>query len=630
MDDKNFFTEEELKANIRVPKTVEDKLRMIVERCLERSGIYHQVFSRIKTVSSLALKYRRKNYNENKKIQDLVGVRVDVYFEDDLKICRKLLERLFGETEWSMTDYDNEEFKPQKMNGVFRLPADLKAMISDETWDYYIDDTFEIQLKTIFFEGWHEIEHDMKYKGSDLWEGKSDRSRYFNTILATLELCDKSIVTLFENLGHDLYHEKNWAGMIKAHFRLKMIEGDLYPELQEFFDNDHRVDNVPKRIFKTKREDLIYALLELPRRIQIDINVIVAVINKNVIQDPDVEKILEDRDVFGKRSVRQVDEEVRYDLRIPEFMSTFHAGVTLKTNEENRDEQFASAVKTIYSWMYNKFSGVLLNLKEEPGDNDIEELGFRLKTDLRYDEKIFMCTSKHIDIETPGRIWITYAIIVPGEDGELHFTVDNGFTYFPDENDKSDVTRQFSCPRFYRQVANQIGVVDVWELGSTFCVTEKEQADKLYDLITSDYRSFPLVMLISENLKDGRLDESWLGGFAIRYIQEKAGHYAHFARMHTPLAKYILDKLAENNIRHQFSYEEGMKQGLIVTLPKKEGILRTESFSEGHIANCSFASFDAIEHLQPFRVQDNGKAFGNELLQLLRRMNTDYDPYKIS
>ena len=73
-----------------------------------------------------------------------------------------------------------------------------------------------------------------------------------------------------------------------------------------------------------------------------------------------------------------------------------------------------------------------------------------------------------------------------------------------------------------------------------------------------------------------------------------------------------------------------MRNGLVAVLPKKNGILATEGFTEEHIRNCSFTSFEAIEHLQPFRAQDNGKAFGNELLQMLRRLNTDYDPYKIN
>ena len=61
-------------------------------------------------------------------------------------------------------DRNESEFKPVKINGVFRLPDYLKQQISDETWEMCIDDTFEIQLKTVFFEGWHEIEHEDVYK----------------------------------------------------------------------------------------------------------------------------------------------------------------------------------------------------------------------------------------------------------------------------------------------------------------------------------------------------------------------------------------------------------------------------------------------------------------------------------
>ena len=56
------------------------------------------------------------------------------------------------------------------------------------------------RLRPMFFEGWHEIEHDMRYKGEELWKNYKGFSRYFNSILATLELCDKSMVTLFEDL----------------------------------------------------------------------------------------------------------------------------------------------------------------------------------------------------------------------------------------------------------------------------------------------------------------------------------------------------------------------------------------------------------------------------------------------
>ncbi len=626
---KNEFTAEELRKNVRVPKSVEEKLRTIVEKCLERSGIYHRVISRIKTAESLENKYKKKSYDENRKIQDLVGIRINVYFEDDLRICRNIMEMLFGEAEWSVSSVPDEEFKPQKINGVFKLPEDLKNMISDETWDYFIDDTFELQLKTIFFEGWHEIEHDMKYKGSDLWSGKGDRARYFNTILATLELCDKSIVTLFDNLGHDLYHERNYAGMIKAHFRIKMQDEELYPEIQELFDADHSVENLPKRVFKTKREDLVYALLETPGKFEINVNTVVAVINRKVMHDPEITRIMNDRDVFGRNS-RSADDEMGYDLRLPEYMSTFNAEVDLDTTASDKDEKFASAVNIIYSWFYNKFSGVLTSMSETPGFVDIEELGFRIKCEVHEEDRFFICESKSLDGREPGRIWVTSAVVMDNGSDRLHLSVNNGFSYYPNKNDKSDVTGEFSCPRFYRQIASQIGIIDYVKCGTTHCVVNEEQTAEIYKLLTASSRTFPLVFVVSKNLlADAKLDESWLGTFALRYVQEKAGHYAHFCRIHLAQSEILLQMLIDNHVGYEVDDADRCAQGVLVVRPKEKGVISCEWFSEEHVKTCKFASFDSISHLMPFKQHDSGKAFGNELLQTLRRMNNDVDVYKI-
>ncbi len=192
-----FYTKEELAGKVRVPAVVEQDLKRIISERLEQCGFYFRVFSRTKTPTSMSRKFQRKEYGEGKKIQDLVGVRVNLYFDDDVEICKRIMENTFDLQEWSTSERSDEEFKPTKLNGVFRLPEYLKAEISPETWDMSIDDTFEIQIKTMFFEGWHEIEHDMRYKGEELWDSFPGFSRYFNSILATLELCDKSMVTLF-------------------------------------------------------------------------------------------------------------------------------------------------------------------------------------------------------------------------------------------------------------------------------------------------------------------------------------------------------------------------------------------------------------------------------------------------
>ena len=147
-----IYTKEELAAKVRVPAIVEQDLKRIISDRLEQCGLYYRVFSRIKTASSMAHKFEMKDYGEgNRKLQDLIGVRVNLYFDDDVDICKKIMENTFDLIDWSTSEISDEEFKPTKLNGVCRLPEYLRSEISPETWEMYIDDTFEIQIKTMFF-----------------------------------------------------------------------------------------------------------------------------------------------------------------------------------------------------------------------------------------------------------------------------------------------------------------------------------------------------------------------------------------------------------------------------------------------------------------------------------------------
>ncbi|WP_288311997.1 hypothetical protein [uncultured Selenomonas sp.] len=86
------------------------------------------------------------------------------------------------------------------------------------------------------------------------------------------ELCDKSMVTLFEDLGHSLYKSGRWSDMIKSHFRLKLGEGVLYPEVEQVLNEDveQQVENLAKRIYKTSKQTLVDQLLRRSRKIPIN------------------------------------------------------------------------------------------------------------------------------------------------------------------------------------------------------------------------------------------------------------------------------------------------------------------------------------------------------------------------
>ena len=209
--EKNKVNELFCKENVEqivVPEIVKVDLLSIIEEKLRKAGFYYRVAYRVKAVDSMVDKLIFKDYrrpgteNEDKKMQDLVGIRIILYFTDDLAICRNLLDTLFSEPgQWETTENNEYEFKAMKINGIFKMPAYLTKTIINPVLSEYIDDTFEIQVRTNSFEGWHEIEHDLRYKGSAFGIGNEVLARKMNSILATYELCDDSIVGLLEDLG---------------------------------------------------------------------------------------------------------------------------------------------------------------------------------------------------------------------------------------------------------------------------------------------------------------------------------------------------------------------------------------------------------------------------------------------
>lgn len=184
---------------------------------LQRAGIYFRIFHRVKTPESIVDKINKDGYgfeDDEKRMQDLIGMRIVVYYYDDMKILQTVFDRTFArQGEWAVTDNSSEEFKASKLNGVYRIPDEYRSIYNGDLSMYPIDSTFEVQLRTISFEGWHEIEHDMRYKspyGGEFWRNNEDLSRTLNCVLANLELCDWTTLNVFEKLARYHYEEGNW------------------------------------------------------------------------------------------------------------------------------------------------------------------------------------------------------------------------------------------------------------------------------------------------------------------------------------------------------------------------------------------------------------------------------------
>ena len=617
-----IYTKEELAAKVRVPAIVEQDLKRIISDRLEQCGLYYRVFSRIKTASSMAHKFEMKDYGEgNRKLQDLIGVRVNLYFDDDVDICKKIMENTFDLIDWSTSEISDEEFKPTKLNGVCRLPEYLRSEISPETWDMSIDDTFEIQIKTMFFEGWHEIEHDMRYKGEELWKNYNGFSRYFNSILATLELCDKSMVTLFEDLGHSLYKSGRWSDMIKSHFRLKLGEGLLYPEVEQVLNEDveQQVENLAKRIYKTSKQTLVDQLLRRSRKIPINVNTIIALLNDSQFHDSRLTAIFKKRDVYNDGREESLGESRHYEMqpltRHPVFqMCTQVDGNRMKDiKNPSSDLIFEQSADSIYQWVVGKYGGLFKNMPAETCTYHADILAYHVAVNYDRESRRMHMHVRHMDMEVGGRIWYSEASLEVDALERVLLKVCNGYAEPEREHTVQDSGMIFfSYPGYYKTIVDSIGIVNGIECVNRRRIMREEQVCEILQALKDPSCMFPLVLIVSKRMEDGMMDEDWLGQFRVSDFTRTVWRYAHVFTCYEEVGRKYLEQAG-------------------IALERAEQIPRlyifwpdgdVDDYGPESVENCSFGRhLEARGDARTYDIVRGGQAFYHKIVTDLREWN---------
>ncbi len=615
------FTKEELASRVKVPSIVEHDLKRIISDRLEQCGLYFRVFSRTKTASSMARKFEQKEYGDDRKLQDLVGVRINLYFDDDVDICRSIMENTFEALEWSTSERSEEEFKPTKLNGVFRLPEYLKNEISSDTWEMYIDDTFEVQIKTMFFEGWHEIEHDMRYKGEELWKDYQGFSRYFNSILATLELCDKSMVTLFEDLGHALYKSGRWSDMIKSHFRLKMGDASIYPEVEQLLNDDKdQIDSLAKRIFKTSKKDLVEQLFKRSRRIPINVNTIIAVLNDSSFHDSRLTAIFREHDVYNDGREDILVETRSYEFKPLTRHPVFQMRTQVDGNRIHEEEPltlrriFELSADCIYQWILQKFGGLFKNMPQEPSTFHADILAYHVAVNYDAENLRMNMHVRHMDPEVGGRIWFSEACLEKDSKERIMLKLINGYAE-PDRDDRSaqeSAGIYFSYPGYYKTIVDNVGVFNGIECLNRRRILREEQLDEINRAIDDEERVFPIVLIVSKGTPEGMMDEEWLGQFRVSDFTRTVWRYAHVFTCYEDVGRKLLD------IAGIGGEEEDAVPRLYILWPDGP----VDDYGPEDVKNCSFGRhLEARTDARTYDIVRGGQAFYHKIVTDLRDWN---------
>lgn len=297
---------------------------------LNRSGMYYRIFSRAKTTESLRKKLEgnpTKYQSDGKKIQDLIGIRIVFYFQEDVSIFHNKLKQLEGYDQanesnsakdledltawigsWNEERGDDKQrlckllpfsetvFMPERLNVVMRLNKDESEWVRQELVLYldqdscFVDNTYEVQLRTVLSEGWHEVEHDLRYKtrSEAWWAYCNEESRMLNGIYATLETSEKALAHMLDGLAYKNYKNRNWDAMIRAHFRRRISEKKLTKEICEIFDADERI---AKQLLNVTRQELTDWLWRIEKPFTLSTALIVHIINRQLLKNQDISQL---------------------------------------------------------------------------------------------------------------------------------------------------------------------------------------------------------------------------------------------------------------------------------------------------------------------------------------------------
>lgn len=278
-----------MKVKVQFTDGVRKGLVNTIIRQLDNIGIMYRIFSRTKNLYSLNSKiYGDEKYGVSKKIQDGIGVRVVLYFSDDVDIAHKVISRIFSEREkdLSIDVKNNQTFEAVRYNIVYDIPADMIEYISLSGEDMkYVDSTFELQLRTVFSEGWHEVEHDLRYKSKDDWSGHDTESRKLNGVYATLETSEWTMLQIFDELSYQHYKAKSWVPMFRQKFRIRLSDFELNENLQDIFNKNNEL---AKGFFRIDRRKMLIDMANSNYSEPLKLDNIIYFCNEKYVKNEDV------------------------------------------------------------------------------------------------------------------------------------------------------------------------------------------------------------------------------------------------------------------------------------------------------------------------------------------------------
>jgi putative GTP pyrophosphokinase len=208
-----------------------DKLKVLIESLLNNSEIKFQVIEhRTKDVSSFREKISRENKSYSdplREITDLSGLRVIVYYLEDVeRACKVIEQELCVDSDASgdkLQLLKPNEFGYRSIHYIASLSDSRKDLLE---WHRFQGLTAEIQIRTVLQHAWAAISHALQYKVKE--DVPSTLQRKLSRLSGLLELSDEEFSALKEEQQQFARDVSNDIGLGKTALEINAISLKAY------------------------------------------------------------------------------------------------------------------------------------------------------------------------------------------------------------------------------------------------------------------------------------------------------------------------------------------------------------------------------------------------------------------
>jgi ppGpp synthetase/RelA/SpoT-type nucleotidyltranferase len=231
MDKDTLFQE----YNDKLPNydRARENIKEALEEYLKEENIsFVTIESRIKDFESFYEKISRKNYkNPFEDNEDFCGIRIILYFQDDIEKVNKIIEENFiiEEAENKSVKLEDNEFGYRSNHLIIKVKD---SWCVTPNYKGLENIKIELQIRTVLMHTWAAIEHKLGYKNNQELPKNLKRKLYLMS--AQLENADmqfQEIKNAAENFQHTTVEESKRIGKFTA----DKLNIDTFKALLEFY-----------------------------------------------------------------------------------------------------------------------------------------------------------------------------------------------------------------------------------------------------------------------------------------------------------------------------------------------------------------------------------------------------------